>query len=35
MLKLIEDPEVVKSLLEFLPEGQQTEEGLRENILSP
>jgi len=36
LLRLIEDdPEVRKQLIEQLPEGQQTEEGLRENISSP
>ena len=33
--KLIEDEDVRKALLEHLPEGQQNEEGLRENLLSP
>jgi hypothetical protein len=38
MLKLIEDDptgEIKKALIGQLPEGQQTEEHLRENLLSP
>ena len=35
MMKMIEDENVRKELMEMLPEGQQTEEGLRENLQSP
>jgi len=35
LMKLIEDPEVVEALLEHLPDGQKTPEGLAENISSP
>ena len=37
LLKLIQesDEESKRALIEQLPEGQQSEEGLRENILSP
>lgn len=35
VLKLIQDPEVRQKLIECLPEGQQTEENLQENLCSP
>jgi hypothetical protein len=38
MLKLIEDDtdgEIKKALISQLPEGQQSEEHLRDNLLSP
>ena len=33
--EMLADPNIVNELLQFLPEGQQTEEELRETILCP